>query len=287
MNTMDSIKKKMQSLANETASAVARFEKWEKEVNAANSTADGLEDQVKAIQKKIQQTESAFDVTTEDLFNQTIKLEEMEKKAGNAEGQVGDLARRLMLMEEQATRSEERLAISVTNLANTSIQADNSLAEQNNIMNVCSKKSENNDDLEKQLKDAVFTKDESENKYETLSQKLKIKESEAERANARADEIECKFIEIEDELKEVGQKQQNLEVGEEKALEREEVLQRQIRELMTKLTNANVRSENAEMDIGRLNVRIDKVEEDLVIEKTKIQQVSDELNKCFDDMLYI
>ena len=41
------------------------------------------------------------------------------------------------------------------------------------------------------------------------------------------------------------------------------------------------------MDIGRLNVRIDKVEEDLVIEKTKIQQVSDDLNKCFDDMLYI
>ena len=55
------------------------------------------------------------------LFNQTIKLEEMEKKAGNAEGQVGVLARRLMLMEEQSTRSEERLAISVTKLANTSI----------------------------------------------------------------------------------------------------------------------------------------------------------------------
>merc|ERR1719270_1814169 len=257
------------------------------EVAAINTTADGFEEQVKAIQKKIQQTESAFDVATEDLFNQTIKLEEMEKKAGNAEGQVGDLARRLMLMEEQATRSEERLAISVTNLANTSIQADNSLAEQNNIMNVCSKKSENNDDLEKQLKDAVFTKDESENKYETLSQKLKIKESEAERANARADEIECKFIEIEDELKEVGQKQQNLEVGEEKSLEREEVLQKQIKELMAKLKKANEQSENSEMDISRLNVRIDKVEEDLVIEKMKIKQVSDDLNKCFDDMMYV
>merc|ERR1719382_187292 len=154
-------------------------------------------------------------------------------------------------------------------------------------MNVCGKKNENNDDLEKQLKDAVFTKTESENKYETLAQKLKIKEAENDRSNARADEIECKFVDIEDELKEVGQKQQNLEVGEEKALEREEVLQRQIKELMTKLTNANVRSENAEMDIGRLNVRIDKVEEDLVVEKTKIQQVSDDLNKCFDDMLYI
>ena len=98
----------MQSLANETASAQARAAKWEKEVNSINATADQLEEQVKAIQKKIQQTESQFDVTTEDLFNQTIKLEEMEKKAGNAEGQVGDLGRRLMLMEEKAVRSEER-----------------------------------------------------------------------------------------------------------------------------------------------------------------------------------
>jgi len=284
---MDSIKKKMQSLANETSGAVSRFEKWEKEVTSTNATADHLEDQVKQVQKRIQQTESAFDVATEDLFNQTIKLEEMEKKAGNAEGQVGDLARRLLLMEEQAIRSEERLAISVTNLANTSIMADKSLADQNELMNICSKKGENNDDLEKQLKEAVFTKTESENKYETLAQKLKIKESESERSNTRADEIECKFIDIEDELKEVGQKQQNLEVGEEQSLQREEVLQKQIKELMTKLKAANENSENSEMDISRLNVRIDKVEEDLVVEKMKIKQVSDDLNKCFDDMLYI
>ena len=87
---MDSIKKKMQSLANETSSAVSRFERWEREVTSTNATADHLEEQVEAIQKKIQQTESAFDITTEDLFNQTIKIEEMEKKAGNAEGQEAD-----------------------------------------------------------------------------------------------------------------------------------------------------------------------------------------------------
>merc|ERR1719376_1791131 len=120
---MDSIKKKMQSLARETANATARAEKWEKEVAAINSTADGFEEQVK------------------NLFNQTIKLEEMEKKAGNAEGQVGDLTRRLLLMEEQATRSEERLAISVTNLAKTSIDADQSIKDQHVISEVCAKKS--------------------------------------------------------------------------------------------------------------------------------------------------
>merc|ERR1711974_283883 len=43
------------------------------------------------VQKKMQAMESQFDVCTEDLFNQTIKLEEMEKKAGNAEGEVSSL----------------------------------------------------------------------------------------------------------------------------------------------------------------------------------------------------
>ena len=153
------------------------------------------------------------------------------------------------------------------------------------MMNSCNKQSESNDDIEKQLKDAQLQQTESENKYELLAQKLKIKELECQRAVEKADGIECKFIEIEDELKVVGQKQQNLEVGEEKSLSREEALQKQIKELMTKLSFANARSENAEMDIGRLNVRIDKVEEDLIIEKGKIKQVSDELNGLFNSMM--
>lgn len=282
---MDSIKKKMQSLASETANAQARQEKWEKEVESINKTADHFEDQVKNLQKKIQQTESAFDMATEDLFNQTIKLEEMEKKAGNAEGQVGDLARRLLLLEESCGRSEERLAISATNLAKTSIYADKSSADQYAITEICAKKSENNDSLETQLKDAQYTLTESENKYETLARKLTTMETEAVRSNERAENVECKFIDIEDELKVVGQNQQTLEVGEEKSLEREDVLLKQIKELMNKLKLADTRSENSEMDISRLNIRIDKVEEDLITEKAKIKQVSDDLNAVFDDLM--
>ena len=39
------------------------------------------------------------------------------------------------------------------------------------------------------------------------------------------------------------------------------------------------------MNIQRLNVRIDSVEEDLLAEKMKIKRVGDELNQVFDDML--
>ena len=51
---------------------------------------------------------------------------------------------------------------------------------------------------------------ESENKYELLAQKLKVKEGEAQRSTEKADGIECKFIEIEDELK-VGSTKENWE----------------------------------------------------------------------------
>ena len=45
------------------------------------------------------------------------------------------------------------------------------------------------------------------------------------------------------------------------------------------------RGEQAEMNIQRLNVRIDSVEEDLLAEKMKIKRVGDELNQVFEDML--
>merc|ERR1719474_2433512 len=58
----------------------------------------------------MQAMESQFDVCTEDLFNQTIKLEEMEMKAGNAEGEVSALRGRLILLQENNEKQEERLA---------------------------------------------------------------------------------------------------------------------------------------------------------------------------------
>lgn len=96
---------------------------------------------------------------------------------------------------------------------------------------------------------------------------------------------EQKILDLEEELKVVGQNLQQLEVSEEKALQREENYQNQIHSLTENLKTAENREENSVMDIQRLNIRIDQVEEDLMNEKLKIKKVSDELNGTFDDML--
>ena len=100
-----------------------------------------------------------------------------------------------------------------------------------------------------------------------------------------ADAAEKKITDIEERLKVVGQNMQTLEVGEEKTMQREETLQSEIMELRNKLKASEYLGEQAEMNIQRLNVRIDQTEEDLLGEKMKIKKISDELNQTFEDML--
>merc|ERR1711994_86388 len=285
VSRMDSIKKKMEKLSNETAEAEARIAHFE-EIKAQNEAeADKFEEQVRNIQKKMQAMESAFDVCTEDLFNQTVKLEEMEKKAGNAEGEVSALRGRLILLQENNEKQEERLAKATLELAGACLRADQNVRKRIELENGVSSNEESIDSLDKQLVESKFNLAASESKFDDISRKLATLEADAQRGNERADAAMKKISDIEEELKVVGQNLQTLEVGEEKTIHREETLQSEIMELRNKLKASEYRGEQAEMNIQRLNVRIDQTEEDLLSEKMKIKKISDELNQTFDDML--
>ena len=282
---MDAIKKKMDKLANETAEAEARIAHFE-EIKTANEVdADKFEEQLKAVQKKIQGMESAYDVCIEDLFNQSVKLEEMEKKAGNAESEVSVLRSRLILLQQNAEKQDERLAKSTLELAGACIRADNNIRKRIELENSEATNEEAIDNLDKQLAEAKITLGDSESKFEDISRKLATLESDSVRGNEFAETSEKKIMAIEEELKVVGQNLQTLEVGEEKTICREEKSQEEILELVYKLKRSEYRGEQAEMNIQRLNVRIDQVEADLIGEKYKIKKISDDLNKVFDDMI--
>jgi len=275
----------MITLSAATEEATARAEKFEDETKRITELADKYEEQLRTIQKKMQTMEGSFDACTEQLFEVSLKLESKEKAYSNAESDVGSFSRRTLLLEEEVERSEERLAKAVSELAKQSQRADGAVRKRQTLENDNSSKEEENDKLEVQLKDDKYTLAESERKYEDIARKLATKEDEMARSNERCTGGEKKIIDLEEELKVVGQNLQGLEVSEEKALKREEDYQRQIWELMNRLKNAENLEENATMNIQRLNVRIDQIEEDLLTEKMKIKSVSDDLDKTFTDML--
>merc|ERR1719219_2736564 len=212
----------------------------------------------------MQAMESQFDVCTEDLFNQTIKLEEMEKKAGNAESEVSGLRSRLILLQENNEKPEERLCKATLELAGACKRADAAVKKRIELENEVSSNEEAIDNLDKQLEESKFNLSASESKYDDISRKLSTMESDSVRAAERADAAEKKITDIEEELRVVGQNLQTLEVGEEKTIQREEKYQTEIMDLRLKLKASEYRGEQAEMNI---------------------QKVSDELNQVFDDML--
>merc|ERR1719147_347068 len=145
----------------------------------------------------MQAMESAFDVCTEDLFNQTVKLEEMEKKAGNAEGEVSALRGRLILLQENNEKQEERLCKSTLELAGACMRADQSVRQRIALENGVSSNEESIDNLDKQLSESKMTLSDSENKFDDISRKLATIESDAARGNNLAEGAEKKIKDIE------------------------------------------------------------------------------------------
>merc|ERR1719273_1420445 len=233
----------------------------------------------------MQSLEGQFDCATEQLFEVGLKLEQKEKAYSSAEGDVGGLSRRALLIEEEVERSEERLAKVVTELAKHSQRADAAIKKRQQLENLNSVNEEQGDKLEVQLKEDKFTMAESERKYEDIARKLATMEGELERSLDRCTTGEKKILDLEEELRVVGQNLQQLEVSEEKALQREEKHQNQIRNLIESLKTFENREESATMNIQRLNIRIDHIEEELLCEKLKIKAISDDLDGTFDDML--
>merc|ERR1711983_322667 len=254
------------------------------ELEGYRKEAEKIEQQLATVTKKYQNMESSFDVAVEDLFNATIKLEEKEKVAANAEADVGSSSRRILLMEDDADKSENRLATAISGLLRASLRADEQIKARTQLLQDISTNEEDIDELENQLKDAKTILLESERKYEDISRKNNNLELELARANGRADTEDKKIKELEEELKVVGNNLQQLEVSEEKAMAREENYQKQIRELLNRLKAAETEAENSEMNIQRLNIRIDQIEDELIHEKLKIKKISDDVDGTFKQM---
>merc|ERR1711988_1184337 len=107
-------------------------------------------------------------------------------------------------------------------------------------------------------------------------------EGDLQRAIERADAGESQIVDLEEELKVIGENLKALEVAEEKAQQREEEYKRQIKNLSERLKTAESRAEYGEKTVQKLNLRIDNIMGDLVQEKTKTQTVNDELDQTFN-----
>merc|ERR1712168_931928 len=155
---------------------------------------------------------------------------------------------------EESKKAEVTLANTVTKLAVSSKQADDVLKKVKVVESKCMNNEVTIEELDKNLRQTTKMASDNEQKLDELSRKLGVQEEELKRAIERAELAESK-------------------------------LKGKILNIQHKFKVAEGRYEYGEMNITKLNQRIDDVEDEIFREKLKIKKVSDELSETFDDML--
>ena len=199
--------------------------------------------------------------------------------------ELGTLCRRVLLLEDEVKKSEDRLAKATLDLGLESKRADKVIKKVNQLNNKSMNDEVEIEGLCTQEKEAKHMWADADKKYDEISRRLGVMEEELKRTMDRAATSEKRIGDIDEELRLVGDNMKQLEVAEEKALAREEKYKEQINQLLNRLKAADNRAEYGEMNITKLNQRIDGIEDDIVREKIKIKHVSDELSDTFDDMM--
>merc|ERR1712187_646975 len=103
-------------------------------------------------------------------------------------------------------------------------------------------------------------------------------EDELKRSNERVKNAESRVGVIESELQNIGENQKQLEVSEEKARQREEKYQEQIKIINNRLKDTEAKSEYSEMNIRKLHLRIDDLEDEIIREKMKTNALANQLD---------
>jgi len=275
----------MQSLKGETDSLYKTIAGFEEATREAVGRAEQADCDIRDYGKKVQQLEIGFDETNDKLTKATESLEEADKQYKEVESDVSALARRIMLMEEEDKKAAEQLCATVTKLAMTSKTADNVMKTIKVVENICLNNEVTIEELDKNLRATNKMASDNEQKLDELSRKLGVQEAELQRAVERAELAEKNLKGIEEELATVGNNMKQLELSAEKALEREEKLVEKIYSLQRKYNSCEARFEYGEMNITKLNQKIDDVEDEIYREKLKVKKCSDELEDTFNDMI--
>lgn len=282
---MDAIKKKMQSLKSETENLLKTIAGLDEETKMANDIANQCDADIRDISKKITIYESDFDETNDKFVKTTATLEEKEIMFKATEDDVNALSRRQALLEEEVKKADTTLADTVMKLAFASKEADGILKKVKHFETKTMRNEVEIEELDKTLRETKRMGSDSEQKLDEMTRRLGVQEEECKRSLERAEISEAKLLQLEEELAAVGENMKQLEISAEKAQQREEKLKEQIHSLLAKLKLAEARYEYGEMNITKLNHRIDDIEDDIYREKLKIKKVSDELDETFDDML--
>jgi len=281
-NTMEAIRDKMINLNAKEASADLE-KSLQNRITELNKLLETRDHEIILIGKKIMKIENSLDDTTEKLEAATLGLEEAEKQQLVNEEEVSALQRRTSLLDDDLVRSEGRLQVESTKLAEAAAAAEaveiqRKILEAKGFVN-----DERMDTLDENIETAREVALRSTKNAEEVSRKLAMTQVEFDRTTDKCKEAEKKIEELEEQLNVVGQNMKTLELSETNALKRHEEAEEKIRDLIINLKFAEIQAAAAEREAAKLQ-QLDLLTTDLNDWKERYGEICVELEQTFNEM---
>jgi len=283
-NTMEAIRDKMINLKN-AKEAAANLEKGLiARIAELNKILETRDHEIIQVGKKIMKIENSLDDTMEKLEAATLGLEEAEKQQLVNEEEVSALQRRFSLLDDDIARSEGRLQVESTKLAEAAAAAEAVEIERKVLEGKSFVNDERMDTLEENIETAREVALKSSRNAEEVARKLGMTQVEHDRTTEKCKEAEQKVDELEAQMNVVGQNMKTLELSETNALKRHEDAEEKIRDLTLNLKFAEIQAAAAEREAAKLAQELDLLVTELAEWKEKYGEICVELEQTFNEM---
>jgi len=281
---MEAIRDKMVNLKNAKEAAADLEKGLIARIAELNKTLEKRDHEIIQVGKKIMKVENSLDDTMEKLEESTLGLEEAEKQQLVNEEEVSALQRRFSLLDDDIARSDGRLQVESTKLAEAAAAAEAVEIQRKILEGKSFVNDERMDTLEENIETAREVALKSSRNAEEVERKLGMTQVEHERTTEKCKEAEQKVDELEQQLNVVGQNMKTLELSETNALKRHEECEEKIRDLTLNLKFAEIQAAAAEREAAKLQKELDALVEELNEWKEKYQEICVELEQTFNEM---
>lgn len=283
-HTMTAIKKKMHGMKTMKDSVFDEVDQLDQKLLEQKAIFEKQEEEILQLNKRIVQIQSDLGVAKQNAQEATEKLDETTKQLGVSEAEMVSLSKKVRSIEEEYESTESRLLQTTTKLE----EAAKSFEESDRGRKVLESRIAIDEErmvvLEKDLETTILFGEDADRKYEETARKLAITEVDLERSEGRVALAEAKIIELEDELKVVGNTFKSLEIAQQEFLVRQETYELTIQNLTESLQDAEHRAIQAERAVTMLQKEVDRLEDELSGEKDKFRLVLGELDSTITEL---
>ncbi|XP_022108267.1 tropomyosin-like isoform X4 [Acanthaster planci] len=282
---METIKKKMQALKQEKENALDARDAAENEKRAALEREEVAQDEIKELQSKIKTIEAELDQVQDKLTTNETRLAEAEKAQSAAEAEKDDLVRKTQLQDDDITRlTEQKESLSgkltqVEEQAELHIRATKALetrgmADDDKIAH-----------LEKELLKEKAAADHNKFLYDEVFRKLTVTEQDLERSDERCKDLDCKLVELTEQVSNLQAAHKSAEARYEKASDAEEQLLVRVQELTAEKEALANQEEFTNRSFKTLQVQLESAEDELLQEKERLKGMTDEVERVMQELV--